>query len=149
MRRRGNWPEAEQEARRACEELREFNQGYAAESLYELGEVRLLMGDLVAAEDAFKQAHALGREPQPGLALLRLAEGKVKAAAAMIARALADESPDRLHRAHLLPAQVDIALAAGDAAAARSATEELGEIARAYGSGRAEAPFTSARGALA
>ena len=148
MRLRGNWPEAEQEARRACEELREFNQGYAAESLYELGEVRLLMGDLVAAEDAFKQAHALGREPQPGLALLRLAEGKVKAAAAMIARALADESPDRLHRAHLLPAQVDIALAAGDAAAARSATEELGEIARAYGSPGLEASAAGARGAV-
>jgi len=148
MRRRGNWPEAEQEARRACEELREFNQGYAAESLYELGEVRLLMGDLTTAEDAFKQAHALGREPQPGLALLRLAEGKVPAAAAMIARALTDGSPDRLHRAHLLPARVEIALVAGDVATARSASDELADIAKAYNTPGLEAAAAYARGVL-
>lgn len=148
MRFRGAWPEAEQEARRACDELRDFNLGYAAEALYELGEVRLHMGDLAAAEDAFRQAHELGREPEPGLSLVRLAEGKVKSAAASIKRALADESPDRLHRAHHLPAQVEIAIAVGDMDSARSATEELENIAKAYGIPALEARAASARGAL-
>ncbi|MGQ0550740.1 MAG: adenylate/guanylate cyclase domain-containing protein [Armatimonadota bacterium] len=144
----GAWPEAEQEARRACEELREFNLGYAAESFYEIGEIRLRMGDLPAAEGAFRQAHELGREPEPGLSLLRLAEGKVKAAATSIKRALAHESSDRLHRANLLPAQVEIAIAAGDLEVARAATEESEDIARAYGSTALDARAVSARGAL-
>lgn len=148
MRLRGAWPEAEQEARRAYDELRDFNLGYAAEALYELGEVRLHMGDLAAAEDAFRQAHELGREPEPGLSLLRLAEGKVKSAVASIKQALADESPDRLHRAHLLPAQVEIAIAVGDMESARSATEELEDIAKAYGIHALEASAACAWGAL-
>lgn len=144
----GAWAEAEQEARRACDELSEFNLGYAAESFYELGEVRLRMGDLPAAEGAFRHAHELGREPEPGLSLLRLAEGKAKAAATSIKRALADDSPDRLHRAHLLPAQVEIAIAIGDMQVARAATEELENIAGAYGSTALNARAAYARGAV-
>jgi tetratricopeptide (TPR) repeat protein len=148
MRQSGAWPEAEQEARRACEELREFNLGYCAAALYELGEVRLRMGDLAASEEAFRQAHELGREPEPGLSLLRLAEGKVKAARASIRRALAHDSPDRLHRAPLLPALVEIALAAGQPDDARSAVEELEEVAKAFGTPALKASAADARGAL-
>jgi tetratricopeptide (TPR) repeat protein len=140
LRVRGAWSEAEQEAQRASEELRDFNVGYCAAALYELGEVRLRMGDLAEAEDAFRQAHALGRDPEPGLALLRLAEGRVKAALAAIKRALANESMDRLHRAHLLPAKVEIALAAGERDEACSAAEELEEIASLACSSRAAPP---------
>jgi class 3 adenylate cyclase len=145
---RGAWAEAEDDARRACDELEHFTPTFAAGAFYEVGEIRLRMGDLSAAEDAFGRAHELGREPQPGLALIRLAEGKVDAAATMINRALADESWDRLARARLLPAQVEIAVAAGDLETARSAVDELGPIAEAYGTPALQASASCARGAL-
>ncbi|MGH2427668.1 MAG: LuxR family transcriptional regulator, partial [Candidatus Limnocylindria bacterium] len=67
IRLRGAWAEAEAEARQACAELQEFSLEYAAEGFYQIGEIRLRMGDLAAAEEAFTQAHELGREPLPGL----------------------------------------------------------------------------------
>ena len=148
MRFRGAWPEAEQEARRACDELRTFNVSYTAEALYELGELRLRLGDLSAAEEAYKEAHELGREPQPGLALLRLAQGKTSGACSCIEQALEDEARP-LHRARLLPAQVEIAIAAGNLDRARTATVELSEIAQAYGTDALAAAAASARSALA
>jgi class 3 adenylate cyclase len=148
MRVGGAWSEAEQEARRAYEELREFNLSYCAAALYELGEVRLRMGDLAGAEDAFRQAHGLGRDPEPGLALLRLAQGNIKPALTAIKRALADDSPDRLHRARLLPAKVEIALAAGEQDEAHHAAEELEEIAKAYGTPWLGASAACARGTV-
>ncbi|MDR7517958.1 MAG: helix-turn-helix transcriptional regulator [Armatimonadota bacterium] len=148
MRQAGAWPEAEQEARRACEELRECNLGYCAAAFYELGEVRLYKGDLAAAEEAFRQAHELGMDPEPGLSLLRLAEGKVKAALTSVRRALVHDPPDRLRRAHLLPTLVEIALAAGETDDARAAVEELEDIARAHGTPALEASAADARGAL-
>jgi class 3 adenylate cyclase len=148
MRLRGSWVEAEQEARRALSELQTFNLMFAADGFYELGEVRLRIGDLVGAEDAFRQAHELGREPQPGLALLRLAEGKVDAARSAIKRALDDPSGDRLHRLRLLPGQAEIALAEGDLDSARSAVEEMEQLRTVYGSVALEATTLCARGAL-
>jgi class 3 adenylate cyclase len=148
MRLRGAWAEAEEDAQRACDELRDFTPTFAADAFYELGEIRLRMGDLTAAEDAFRQAHELGKEPQPGLSLVRLAEGNVDAAATMINRALAQESLDRLARARLLPAQVEIAVAAGDLETARLAADELGPIAEAYGTPALQASAACARGAV-
>jgi class 3 adenylate cyclase len=148
MRVRGAWPEAELEARRACDELMGFNLGYAAEAFYELGEIRMRRGDFVAARAAFTQAHELGRDPEPGLALLRLAEGKTAGARACIDQALDEESRD-LHRARLLPAQVEIALAAGDLAKARAAVDELTAIGRTYESDALEATACSARSRIA
>jgi class 3 adenylate cyclase len=148
MRLRGAWTEAEQEVRHACDELRDFNLYYAAEAFYELGEIRLRRGDLPEAADAFRRAHELGREPQPGLALLRLAEGKVDAALASVRSVLTETAGDRLARARLLPAQVEIAVAAGDHEGARAATEELEAIARAYGTSALEASAVCARGAV-
>jgi class 3 adenylate cyclase len=123
----GAWLEAEQEARDAFDEVRDFRADYAAEALYQIGEIRLNRGDLVEAGDAFRQAHDLGRDPNPGLALLRLAEGNVGAAAAAIKRGLAAESRP-VPRTQLLPAQVTIALAAGDRATAAAAAAELETI---------------------
>jgi class 3 adenylate cyclase len=145
---KGAWAEAEQEARRACDELGTFNLSYAAEAFYELGDIRLRTGDLAAAEEAFRHAHELGRDPQPGLALLRLAEGKLDGASSCIEGALADESRD-LYRARLLPAQARIAVDAGDADTARRAAEELEEIARKYGSHALEAMALTARSMVA
>jgi len=150
MRLRGAWVKAEKEARRACDEYRSWNIGldHAGDALYEIGEIRLRRGDFGAAEDAFRQTHELGREPQPGLALLRLAEGKVEAAASSIKRALANEALSPLARVRRLPAQVEIALAAGDLDSARSAIVELERIAKTYQTSALEASAVCARGTL-
>jgi class 3 adenylate cyclase len=133
MRLMGSWVDAEQEVRLATEELRDFNPAYAGMAFHELGEVRLRMGDLEAAQEAFDQAHAFGTDPQPGLALLRLTEGKVEAASASISRSLQELTWDRLARARLLPAHAEIARAGGDAGTARAAGAELEEIAEEFG----------------
>jgi len=144
----GAWQEAEQEARDAYDEVRDFRNDYAAEALYQIGEIRLNRGDLVEAGDAFRQAHDLGREPNPGLALLRLAEGDVGAAAAAIKRGLAS-AREPLPRARMLPAQVTIALAAGDRATAAAAAAELESIALTYATAALKARALSARAAVA
>jgi ATP/maltotriose-dependent transcriptional regulator MalT len=145
---RGAWSEAEAEARRACNELLEMNPAVAAEGFYEIGEIRARTGDLVGAEEAFRRASELGREPQPGLALVRLAQGNTDAAAGAVESALMQESSNRLRSAKLLSAQVEIALAAGDLETAGGAVDELGAIADDYGSPALEAVAGSARGAL-
>lgn len=148
IRLRGAWAEAEKEARQAVEELRHYGGRISSEGLYEIGEIRLRMGDLPAAEDAFRQAHEMGRSPHPGLALVWLTEGKIEAAAAAIRRAVAEATMDRLQRAKLLPAQVEIALAAGDLEAAADAVAELEATRQVYGSPVLEASASQARGAL-
>jgi class 3 adenylate cyclase len=145
---RGAWQEAELEARRACDELMEFNLGYAAQAFYELGEIRMRRGDFAAAEEAFRQAHELGLDPQPGLALLRLAQGKIEGAFSSIDQALDEESRE-LRRARLLPAQVEIALAASDVTRARKAADELTAIAETYASDALQADACSARSRIA
>lgn len=145
---RGAWAEAEREARRAVDELRDWYVDVAAEGLYEIGEIRLRLGDLPAAEEAFQQANELGLDPQPGLALLRLREGNVHAAATAIRRSLSGQGGDRLARARLLPTQVEIACAAGDLETARAAVEELVAITRTYTAMALRAETAVARGRL-
>jgi tetratricopeptide (TPR) repeat protein len=127
---RGDWPQAEAEAVRATEELLSFNPALAGEALYETGDVRRRLGDLAGAEAAFEQAHELGFEPQPGLALLRLAQGKVDAALTALRTAVMGASGNGLRRARLQGALADAALAAGDLDAARAAADEADSIAR-------------------
>src|SRR5918999_775257 len=149
MRLRGLWSEAEQEARRALSELQTFNLILAAEGFYELGEVRLRMGDLDGAQEAFRQAHELGHDPQPGLALLRLAQGNVKAGRSSLRRSLEERDPeDRLHRMKVLPAQVELELAAGDLDAARAAVTEMEEITAVFPGDVFHALALWARGAV-
>ena len=144
----GSWTEAEREARRACAELDQVNLGNAATGFHELGEIRRRLGDLEGAEEAFKRADELGGHAQPGLALLRLAQGKVSVAAASIGLALAGEQWNKLGRAKLLPAQVQIAIAAGDLTTARAAADELEQTAATYASPGLRAAAASARGRL-
>lgn len=132
MRLRGAFTDAEDEARQAVRELTSFGElPIAGVGFHEIGEIRLRIGDLDGAEEAFAQAHERGNDAQPGLALLQMARGRAVAARSSIRAALADQ-PMALARARLLPAQVEIALAAHDVAEAREAAEELGEIASAY-----------------
>jgi class 3 adenylate cyclase len=132
MRLRGAWNDADQELQRATEELADFNPRVAGQAFYEIGEIRVRMGDLDAAEQAFNQARDMARDPEPGLSLLRLAQGKTDAAARSIKRALEEESLGRLDRARLLPAQVEISLVAGDVKTARTAADELDAITSDY-----------------
>ena len=132
IRLRGDWPKAEAQALQGCEEVSEYNRFVTAAGFYEIGEIRRRRGDFAAAEEAYRKAKGLGREPQPGLALLRLAQGKVDTAANAIKRDLARESLDPLGRSRRLPAQVEIALAAGEIGRAREAAEELERIADGY-----------------
>lgn len=149
IRLRGSWAEAESEARRALNELQNFNLEFVGHGFNEIGEVRLRMGDLGEARDAFRQAHELGHDPQPGMALLLLAEDNAKAALASIKRSLESGMYDRLGRARLLTALVTVALAAGDVETARAATPEAEEIAVSYGSAVLTAAARVARGELA
>ena len=136
----GSWERAEQELERATTELGDYNATPPqADGYYAIGDIRRLKGDLPGAEAALREAHARGRSPQPALALIRLAEGKSKAAAAAINAAVADQTWDRWARARLLPAQVEIAIAAGDVERARAATEALAEIVGGYPSPALEA----------
>jgi len=144
---RGAWSEGELEARRACAQQERIELAHVGQALHEIGEIRLRLGDLDGAEEAFERAAASAASPQPGLALLRLVRGDVAAAASSIEDALADTS-DRLARARLLPAQVEIALAAGSVDAARSASVELDQVAGVYGSAALAAAAACARGAL-
>jgi class 3 adenylate cyclase len=143
---RGAWSEAEREARQACAELQDFYLDYAGEGFYQIGEIRLRLGDHAGADDAFRQAHELGRSPEPGLSLLRLAQGDPAAAGTLIAGALVERT-DRLGRAKLLPAAVEIALASRQLERAVEATAELEAIASDYKSPLILASALTARGA--
>ncbi len=136
----GAWAQAEQELERATTELAGYNATPPqADGFYAIGDIRRLRGDFTGAETALREAHARGKSPQPALALVRLAEGKVKAAVAAINGAVADETWDRWARARLLPAQVEIAVAAGDFVGARAAVDELAAIVLGYPSPALEA----------
>lgn len=149
LRLRGSLREAEEEARLACEELPLFNllSGLGPAN-YEIGEVRFRLGDYREAEEAFARAHEFGYNPQPGLSLLRLAEGKIEAAVAGIRQALIDASGNRCLRMRLLAAQTDIALAADDLATAVSAVEELDSIVGEFDAASLHAVAWRARGAV-
>ena len=125
----GAWPEALTEARHACDRLATpINPAPLGGACMIEGDVLRLAGDLERAEAAYQRANELGRDPQPGLALLRLAQGRVDVAHAMVRRVLG-ETADPMSRARLLGPSVEIFLAAGDIAAAQVAADELRGIA--------------------
>jgi ATP/maltotriose-dependent transcriptional regulator MalT len=95
---------------------------------YLRGELHRLRGELDEAEDSYRTANEVGHDPQPGLALLRLAQGRVDAAEAAIRR-VRDEAEDPITKARILGPYVEIALAAGDVAGARAAADELATVA--------------------
>jgi tetratricopeptide (TPR) repeat protein len=141
LRLRGATAEAEQEALAACVELRPYLRREFGWPLTELGRIRLQSGDLHGAEEAFLSAREAGWDPEPGLALVRLAQGDVALAAASIRDALehpqtvpSKELPPNTHlrRAPLLAARVKIDVAAGDLVSAREAADELAGVAQSF-----------------
>lgn len=142
----GHWAEAEREATRACEELSGINLPNAAVAWAEIGDIRRRLGDLDGAAAAFLNADRLWAQPRAGVALLRLAEGSVAMATSIISDALEAASWNRLARAKLLPARVQIAIAGGDLGAALAGADELEAIAGDFGSAGLQAAATTARG---
>jgi DNA-binding CsgD family transcriptional regulator len=145
---RGEWRDAIAEARRASEHLEHGPEPRAAAlAFYQQAEVHRLRGEFAAAEEAYRAAGWSGRKAQPGLALLRLAQGDVAAAAASLRRALA-ETANPFQRARLLPAYVDSLLQLSDIDEARRACQELADIAEACGATVLDAMVAQARGSI-
>lgn len=125
----GAWPDAMREARQACERLSQtVGRPWVGGALYLQAELHRLRGEFARAEEAYREASQSGRDSQPGLAQLRLAQGKTEAAAAAMRRVM-DEARDQAMRSRLLPAYVEIMLAASDVPAARAGADELAGIA--------------------
>jgi tetratricopeptide (TPR) repeat protein len=155
LRLRGSCNEAEAQALVACEELRPYLRRELGWPLNELGRIRLHRGDIAGAEEALLAAHRAGWDPQPGLALVHLAQGDVATAAASIRDALerplrvpSKERPPNtdLQRAPLLEAQVEIEIAVGDITRARAAADELELVAARFESKALVASAALARG---
>ena len=138
----GAWRDAAAEVQRACE-LVTGQPAVAGSAFYQRAELHRLRGEFAEAEEGYRQATERGRSPQPGLAQLRLAQGQIEGAAAAI-RLAVDEAEGRLSRAGLLPAFVEIVLAANDIQAARATADELSDIASEL-----DAPLLNARSAYA
>ncbi|MFC9791472.1 LuxR C-terminal-related transcriptional regulator [Streptomyces sp. NPDC127584] len=140
----GAWALAEAEARQACREVPVDRLESAAAAYYAAGDVQRRQGRLEAAAVSYGHAHELGRIPQPGLALLRLAQGRADAAVAGVELALAcrnDPDHDLLGRARLLAARTEVALAVRDLPGAARAAEDLDALA---GAGGADVPLLRA-----
>jgi DNA-binding NarL/FixJ family response regulator len=144
----GAWPEALVEARRACERLAAPVNPSALAGAYMIeGDLLRLVGDFDGAETVYRRANELGRDPQPSLALLRLAQGRVDVADAMIRRAIG-ETEEPMSRARMLSPYIEIMLAAGDTAAARTATDELRVLATELATPYLRAQAARTRGAV-
>jgi len=130
---RGAWDEAASEAAEAATRFRDgvLNRFAIGQAHYRQGEVHRLRGDWMAAEENFREAAAMDVDPQPGMALLRLAQGRTSVASSAVRRAVAEQTGP-LQRADLLPAYVEIMVAADDLEAARAAVDGLVRIANTH-----------------
>lgn len=143
---RGEWMEAEEEARRACVELEGINLPNAAAGFVKIGEIRRRIGDYDGAEEAFRRAEELNGQAWADIALLRLSQGRHQAAAATIARALEETGANRLARGKLLAAHVQIMVATGELDAAANGAAELDQIAADFESPMLLAAAATAQG---
>ena len=150
MQLQGAWPDAMAEANRACEPIvqGEVARRPSAAAFYQKGEMHRLRGEVEAAEVAYRGASRLGYEPQPGLALLRMSQGRTDAASAAIRRVVG-ATADPLRRARLLPAYIEIMLATSELEEARSACRELEGIAAKFDTNVLHAMAAQAKGAVA
>ena len=144
----GAWPDAMIEASRACEHAERADRKPPGAALYQQAEIYRLCGEFEKAEEAYRSASERGCEPQPGLALLRLAQGRTDAACVSIRRLMSATS-DWLRRARLLPAHLEMMLAIGDVEEARRARDELRELAQAFDADVLRAVASQADGAIA
>jgi len=144
----GEWPDAMNEANRAREWLsRPPSHPAVGMAFYQQAELHRLRGEIDEAEEDYRRASRSGHNPQPGLALLRLAQGQIEAAQAAI-RTVVDEAQNRVARSRLLFAYVEIMLAANDVPAARAGADELSEIAANLGAPLLDAIAAQSHGSV-
>ena len=145
---RGAWSDARIEVQRACDRLaRPTGQPVLGAAHYVRAELHRLRGEFAEAEKAYRQAHRWGRQPEPGLAQLRIAQGRVDEAVIAMRRVL-DEAEDLVTRSRLLTPYVEIVLASGDVVAARAAVDELSTLASAWNTPLLRALSLRATGAV-
>jgi DNA-binding CsgD family transcriptional regulator len=144
----GAWTDAMEAARQACDQLSApVRWDTLGSAYYQRGELHRLRGEFAEAEASYRKASESGHQPEPGMPLLRLAQGRTDVAAAVLRRAL-DETQEPPTRARLLPAYVEIMIASGDVASARAAADELGQIAEFLDAAYLRAVAASAVGAV-
>jgi DNA-binding CsgD family transcriptional regulator/tetratricopeptide (TPR) repeat protein len=144
----GAWAEALESARQAVDLLSgPVSWDTLGSAHYQLGELQRLRGEFTEAEHSYRKASEAGRAPEPGLALLRLAQGRVDAAAGILRRALGEADEPRA-RSSILSAYVETMIAAGDLESARTGADELGEIASLIEAAYLRAVAASATGAV-
>jgi len=125
----GAWPDAMAQVVEACERLSDPpGQPAIGYAFYQRAEMLRLQGDFSGADEAYRRASEWGRTVQPGLSLLRLAQGHGDAAESAMRRE-ALEIQDHSRRCRLLPAYVEVMLGVGDAKAARTGANQLADIA--------------------
>jgi DNA-binding CsgD family transcriptional regulator len=135
----GAWTDALDSARRACEWLAGPPVwDMLGSAYYQLAEIQRLRGELADAEESYREASLAGRDPEPGMSLLRVAQGRIDLSLPAIRRALG-EVQDPIARSRLLPAFVQVMLEGEDVRAARVAADELAEIAAQF-----DAPYLNA-----
>ena len=145
---RGAWSDATIEVQRACDRIaRPTGQHGLGAAHYVRAELHRLRGEFAEAEEAYRQAHRWGRQPEPGLAQLRIAQGRVDEAVITMRRVL-DEAENLTTRSRLLNPYVEIVLASGDVAAARAAVDELSTLASAWNTPLLRALSLHAAGAV-
>jgi DNA-binding CsgD family transcriptional regulator len=144
----GAWPDAMAEALRVCERCRQSDRKPPAAALYQQGEIHRLRGEFAKADEAYRAASERGAEPQPGLALLRLEQGRIDSANAALNRLMC-AATDPLQRAGLLPARLEVMLASRELESARTACDELHELAEVFATDVLRAAAAQARGAIA
>jgi ATP/maltotriose-dependent transcriptional regulator MalT len=143
----GEWPDAIDEAQRACERLAEPPHPAVGRAFYRRGELQRLRGEYDAADHSYREATRYGQTPYPGLALLRYAQGQIDTAATAIRQAL-NEAQDRVTRSSLLGAYVEIALAGNNVQAASNTADELARVAAEFEAPLLDALSDYARGAV-
>jgi DNA-binding CsgD family transcriptional regulator len=144
----GAWADAMEAARQACDHLSgPVRWDTLGSAYYQLGELHRLRGEFVEAEESYRRASESGRQPEPGLALLRLAQGRIGVATGVLRRALS-ETQEPPARSRLLPAYVEIMIASGDVVSARAAADELHQIAAFLNAPYLRAVAASAAGAV-
>ena len=146
---RGRWEVAADMARQACDDLSTHDQRYAGEAHYLIGELHRLVGDVDLAEESYTRAHQLGRLPQPGLARVRLAQGRGRDAARSLQLAVDSASSAPMRRAELLAALVEAHLSVADVEAAGMAAVQLADVASVAGSSFLDAVADTAQARVA
>ncbi len=140
----GAWVEAKAAAQQACDHLSgPVSWDTLGSAFYQLGELQRLRGEYAEAEESYRRANESGRRPEPGLALLRLAQGRIDVATGVLRRALS-ETQEPAARSRILPAYVETMIAGGDVASARAGADELGQVAELL-----DAPYLRAVAATA